>query len=233
MASEKVPKQPKPKLTSSFELFPKSYQVVKKNIGTLLVLGLLLVLMLLLFISPMIILSFVASSSTATAQSSVSIFNVISIIIGIFVVLLGSIFLGVTYQAALLQMAQGKKITVRSAWDQAKPKVVDVFLATVLSGLLVVGGLILFIVPGLIMFRRYYLVSFFVLDKDLKPLEAMRQSAAASKKVSGYIWGILGVSFLLQLSGLIPFIGGIVSAVLGFIYAVAPALRYEEIKDLA
>jgi len=233
MAEKQTVEKPKPQLTPSFELFPKSYEIVKKNIGTLLILGGLFILTMFLFIGPMIGLALLSSGNPEAAESSVSIFNAASIIIGIVIVLLAFVLLGVIYQTALLQMAQGKKTSVRSAWDQAKPRIVDVFLTSVLSGLLIVGGLILFIVPGLIMFRRYYLVSCFVLDKGLKPMEAMGQSAAASKPASGSIWGILGVSFLAQLTSFIPFIGGIVSAVLGVIYSVAPALRYEEIKDLA
>jgi uncharacterized membrane protein len=98
--------------------------------------------------------------------------------------------------------------------------------------LLFVGGLILFIVPGLIVLRRYFLAPYFMLDKDLSIGEAMKQSAAATKPFSGAIWGIIGVYILLSLPGFIPLIGGLVSIALTTLYSVAPALRYYELSKL-
>lgn len=101
---------------------------------------------------------------------------------------------------------------------------------SVLVGLIVVVGLILLIVPGLIFIRRYFLAPYFLVDQDLGIREAMRRSAAATKNHSGAVWGVIGVTILLELTSVVPFVGPFVAAVLGFLYSCAPALRYQQLK---
>ena len=103
---------------------------------------------------------------------------------------------------------------------------------SVLIALMTIGGLILLIVPGLIVIRRYFLAPYVMVDQDTGILESMRRSAAMSKPHSGYIWSIIGVSVLLSLPGIIPFVGWAVSFVLAVLYSTAPALRYQELKKL-
>jgi uncharacterized membrane protein len=43
---------------------------------------------------------------------------------------------------------------------------------------------------------------------------------------------VIGVIFLIGLINIIPFIGWIISFIVGMFYSVAPALRYEELKHL-
>lgn len=71
-----------------------------------------------------------------------------------------------------------------------------------------------------------------MLDRKVSIGEAMTQSAAMSKPYSGSIWGVIGVMFLISFVGVIPFVGWLISFVLGMFYAVAPALRYQELKKL-
>jgi len=219
-------------LTSSFDLFTKSYEKIKKNIG--IVLGLYFGPILIFFLLIMTAVGIPAVITSASGSSNAA--NIIAIISGT-LVFVGIILFFLIYTAVIqtlyLQLARDKKPTLNSVWQEARPRVVDVFFATILSGLVILGGFLLFIIPGFFMIRRYYLVSYFVIDKKLGAREAMKQCSAKSIKASGYVWGVLGVTLLLSLAGFIPFIGGLISMVLGIIYSVAPALRYDEIKDLA
>jgi uncharacterized membrane protein len=105
-----------------------------------------------------------------------------------------------------------------------------------LVSLCVVGGLILLIVPGFIMLRRYLLSGYYLVDQNLSIREAMRRSAASSKPAAGYIWGIVGVQALFSVGsailGLLPGgIGAFVADAVILLVCFLPALRYVELRD--
>jgi hypothetical protein len=80
------------------------------------------------------------------------------------------------------------------------------------------------------MLRRYFLSPYILLDEKCSIKDAMEKSAHMTKPYSGSIWGIIGVMFLIGLVNIIPFVGWMVAFVLGALYSVAPALRYQELK---
>src|SRR6185436_11176005 len=105
----------------------------------------------------------------------------------------------------------GKKPNFSGLWDGTKkfgPRLIGL---GIIVGLMLLGGFLLFIIPGLIVLRRYYLSPYYLVDKDLTIGEAMKQSAADSKKYSQYIWSVIGVSVLLSFTGIIPLIGVLLS----------------------
>jgi hypothetical protein len=136
-------------------------------------------------------------------------------------------------QAAQLEAAQGKHLDFQNLWQIVKQLGWRLLGLYIVVGLVVLVGFILLIIPGLIMIRRYFLAPYVMIDKKLGIREAMDQSAALSKLNTGSIWGILGVMVLISLVNIIPIIGGLASFVLGSLYSVAPALRYEQLKQLA
>ena len=79
------------------------------------------------------------------------------------------------------------------------------------------------------MLRRYYLAPYFLVDHDLDVFEAMRQSAAGSKKFSGPIWGLIGVDLLMGILGIVPVVKIFVS-IPQALYSFAPAKRYDELQ---
>jgi len=223
----------KPKLTPAFELFSVSIDKIKKNIGIMLGLYFAPIAFLIAIFAVAFIFFGISAGLGSTGAST--IINIISLILGL-VFLVGILFSVVAYAAMLqtlyLQLAQGKKATLRGVWEQTSPRITDVFLAGLLAGLIIIGGFILLFIPGLFMIRRYYLISYFVIDKNMGPREALRACGAQSKKASGYIWSLLGVMLLFNLIAFVPF-GGLISPVILFLYSIAPAIRYLEIKDLA
>jgi len=152
----------------------------------------------------------------------------------LFVIIAGTIVQIMT-QEAQLEGAEGKEvITFDPLWRVAKEVGWRMLGLYVLVGLVIVIGLILLIIPGLIMIRRYFLAPYVMLDKRPKSVvEAMEISARMSKSYSGSIWGIVGVMFLIGLVSIIPVIGWFASFLLGMFYSVAPALRYQELKELS
>jgi len=144
-----------------------------------------------------------------------------------------SVIIQIMTMDAQLRAAQGKRLDFSVLWATVKElgwRMVGLYL---LVGLYILVGLILLIVPGLIMIRRYILAPYVMLDQKTGIREAMDKSAAMSKPYSGYVWGVLGVIFLISLLNIVPLIGGLLAFVFGILYSVAPALRYQELKKLS
>jgi uncharacterized membrane protein len=156
----------------------------------------------------------------------------ISIVLALIVVFLSLIVQAMTY-ALQVQAAQDKTPGLAQLFEVGKKYWLKLFGMALAIGVLTLLGLILLIIPGLIVIRRYFLAPYVMIDKDLSISEAMKESARLSKPHSGYIWSIIGVTILLSLPSIIPVLGTVIAFLLSALYSVAPALRYEELKKLA
>jgi len=89
------------------------------------------------------------------------------------------------------------KVTLRFC-DQEKGRLSDLFsqyrlffkyfLAYILYGLIVLGGIILFIIPGIIWAIKFQFFPYLIIDKKLGPIEALKQSAAITQGVKWQLW---------------------------------------------
>lgn len=98
--------------------------------------------------------------------------------------------------------------------------IINYFLASFLYGLIVVAGLILLIIPGIIWGIKFQYFSYFIVDKELTPIEALK---ASSKITKGSIWNIFLLRILL---GLIN-IGGALLLGVGLLATVPTAMMAE------
>lgn len=73
---------------------------------------------------------------------------------------------------------------------------VDYLVARVLYGLIVLAGLLLLIVPGFIWMMTYMFFGYALVDKNLKPRAALRESARITK---GKRWKLFGFSMVVLL----------------------------------
>jgi uncharacterized membrane protein len=149
----------------------------------------------------------------------------------LFVIAAGTI-VQIMAQEAQLEATEGKALHFVKLWAVVKELGWRMFGLYLLMGLYIFVGLILFIIPGLIMLRRYFLAPYVMLDTRCGITEAMERSAELSKPYSGYIWGMIGVMFLISLFNVVEGIGWMAAFVLGMLYSVAPALRYQELKEI-
>lgn len=93
------------------------------------------------------------------------------------------------------------------------PRVLPAMGAGILAGLGVFFGFLMFIVPGVIFMLAWSLATFFVVDAEQGPIEALRASWAATK---GHRWNLLGfflVSVLILLVGACAFLVGFFVAI--------------------
>jgi len=136
-------------------------------------------------------------------------------------------------QSAQLEAAEDKPLNFGKLWNAVKELGVRMLGLYIVTAVVVVIGLFLLVIPGLIMLRRYFLASYVMLDKKKGIRESMNISADLSKRNTGSVWGVVGVMFLIGMLNIIPIIGGLLSFVVGGLYSVAPALRYQQLKKLA
>ncbi len=223
--------------TSAFALFTKSKEAVLKNLNVFLI----------LYIIPLFF-TLVSMRRLGRMERREGIFNgtnpfvnfppnAIAALVG-----LGSVFvvvgvvLGALYQAMVTSLefkaVTSKDVQLGVLWNMAKKYALRLFLFSVLYALLIAFGLIYFIIPGIIVIRRYYLAPYAMIDKDLSIGDAMRYSAEISKPHAMSVWSVIGVTFLIGLTGAVPIFGGILSLALSMLYSVAPAFRYVELKKL-
>jgi hypothetical protein len=149
----------------------------------------------------------------------------------VFVIITGTVA-SIMSQAAQLDAVEHRRLDYQILWRTCRELGLRLFGLYVVTLLFIVAGLFCFIVPGLIFLRRYFLAPYVMLDKKVSIREAMEESSALTKLNSGSIWGIIGVIILISLLGVIPFVGGIISFIVGCLYSVAPAIRYHQLRQL-
>lgn len=105
--------------------------------------------------------------------------NAITMVLGM-VVMLGIIHIS-------LKLYRNQPATLADLWSQFK-LLLPYLGANILYGLIVFGGLLLFIVPGIIWSIRYFYFSYFMVDKGLRPMAALKESARITQ---GQTWNLL------------------------------------------
>lgn len=222
------------KTAGAFDLFKPSLAAVQRNLVPFVVLNIFSIIM-----AVMTLLSANRGGGSETIASN-PFTGLSGNAVGAFIAFGASIALiviivAVVVQAMLtvlqFQSAQGMTVTLGSLWTSVRGKILRLLGLGILVGLVVVLGFVAFIVPGFIMIRRYFLAPYVLVDKNVGIIEAMKRSAAMSKNNSGSIWGVIGVTILIGLTGIVPIFGSIVSVLLGIAYSVAPALRYRELSQ--
>jgi hypothetical protein len=145
------------------------------------------------------------------------------------------LFTGVVAIAAGLLFDIGITIISLKILDGKKPQIEDVYkhtsffpdylIASILYVLIVLGGLLLLIVPGIVWAIKYSLYSFYIVDKKLSPMDAIR---ASGKATSGHKWHLLGFYLTMigvNLVGLLALVVGLVATIPTTLVAHAAVYR--------
>lgn len=137
-----------------------------------------------------------------------------------------------------LRAARHEPAPTAELYRQGLPFLVRIVVVTALTGIIAAVGFILLIVPGLIFIRRYILAPYYIVDKNMSVLNAMRESAKESKPVARYVWGSIGVlvatSILAALIGITfsspPGVGQILTSIVSLLSLFVLPLRYIEVR---
>ncbi len=245
-------------ISSAFDLFGKSYDVVMRNIKNF------AILLFLPFIGSVVSTVHYRVNSdgsrwahsnffggTMPAYSIVTIVGlglILTVILTVAALIIQAMLTGLEIEGA-----NDKTPSLQHLWKLGKKYWLRLFglilvigmymIGTALLGLLIVAvvrnslGIILggalIIAAVLFVLSHYFLAPYAMIDKDLPIFGALEYSAKISKGHPGAIFSVLGVTVLLSLSGIVPILGPLISFLLGSAYSVAPALRYEELKKIA
>ena len=214
-------------LTPSWDLLPPSIELVKRNIWSVLYLSFLPSL----FMTVGIIM--VGSDFPGSHIRMIP-----HVIVGWAILAVALLWYVLAYPGYLymqVEAAKGNSPEPLESFTIGVRRWLPLTATFIVQWILITIGLIALIVPGLILIRAYFLAQFFVVDQKLGPLSALSASQKASKPVSFWIWGIIGVGIVISLFGgvfgLIPYVGSVLSAAVGYIYSFAAALRYNEIVN--
>ena len=209
-----------PKLPSAFNLFGPSIKALQTNLATFV----WLVLTPFLFVIGLVIA--ITLTTPDPAQSSpdpVAAFITFLVMIAVGV---GSVVLSVALLVAVLKGAQGHRVSYTDALRLGLRFSLRYVGLMILFFLALFVGFMLFIVPFFFVMQRFFLAPYYMIDRNLGPIQAMKQSARDAKRFSSGVWGLVGVSLLVEVAAMVPIIGWLVS----ILYYGAPAVRYEEIK---
>ena len=171
-------------------------------------------------IIPMLLIGILATVALVFAMKNVGIAIAIGIailfLIGLFVylflkfVLPASMFQYIFIRNLLLGRSVNVKETFKSLMDWGL--IGRFFGGTFLLVLIVVGGLILFIVPGIIWMIKYMFGPLLILDKKMGARESLR---ASGEMTDGYKWSLFAYALLI---GIIGF--GLLGTILGSLIIV-------------
>ncbi len=106
-----------------------------------------------------------------------------------------------------------KKEVGYSEWFTPAHLFFKYFAVTLLTSLAVIGGLILFIIPGIMAMVGLMFAQYLVIDKSMGPIDAIKKSWSMSK---GHKWKLLifiGAMVLLNIAGALPLLIGLLVTV--------------------
>lgn len=226
-------------LSGAFELFGKSYEIIKRNFEVFMVLfsvGALLALWDSLG-------RYVDEKEQGRDwgnlfQNSVFGPDVNSGVLAaggfMFLVTVVYLILYMLLIIAVVRSAQGHRLKFSSLWQEFTGnwlwlKLIGAFIAL---GISLVIGFVLLIIPGVILLWRLFMVPYVLVDQKVSIGDAFKRSWDMTRGYAWPIYSIILVAILLSLPNIIPLIGGIIAFILSAVYSVAPALRYEELKKL-
>jgi len=82
-------------------------------------------------------------------------------------------------------------------------------LTYVLYALIVLGGMFLLIIPGIIWGIKFMFFSYFIIDKKLEPIEALKQSSAITRGTKWRLLAFLLVAGIMNMLGALLFLVGL------------------------
>lgn len=195
----------------AFGIFKHSRKAVQLNIWSILGIGLLYVLI-------SAILGNLGAEKGAGVHRSTGPGSLVASLIGV--------FLDVAITFVLLAGVRGAKMSIGEALKKSLPLYGKALLLNILTVIISVVTLLLLIVPFFIVMPRLELAMYFLIDKKLGPIEALKASWRATKGNVGKVWGIYGAGFVMALLILV-----LIGVYLVIMYLAAFAVLYVYLTD--
>lgn len=123
-----------------------------------------------------------------------------------------SIIVSMGLVKAFLDVVQNRKIDISFLWKEPK-RVLDFVGGMILYMVIVIGGFLLLIVPGVIWSIKFRFFSYLIIEKGLGPIAALKESARIT---DGVKWDILAFDmalFVIVLLGFLALLVGLIVAI--------------------
>jgi len=125
-----------------------------------------------------------------------------------FVLLIFEYFLYAGLLKIILSVTDGRETRIGDLFS-AGDVFVSYLLGSILFGLIMAVGILLLIVPGLIFSVMFLFYGFFIVDKHMGPVEALKASAAITKGVRWQLFGFILILSLLNVAGALLLVVGL------------------------
>jgi uncharacterized membrane protein len=155
--------------------------------------------LLIAYLAPAIIVQVVAMAGVG--QFALNIISLAAQVAGI--------ILGIGFVSIIIKLYKNETVAVGELFQHSN-LFLKFFVAQILSGLIILAGFILLIIPGIYLMLRLYPVMFLVVDEKLGPIDAISRSFAMTKNHAGDIFiftlALMGINIL----GVLCFFVGLV-----------------------
>ncbi|MGJ8696427.1 MAG: DUF4339 domain-containing protein [Verrucomicrobiaceae bacterium] len=136
-----------------------------------------------------------------------------------------SIFLSLGATHIGLRILRGEKPEIGELFSQG-PKFLQGALATILYFLMVVGGLILLIVPGIYLALRFGFYREAIVEKNLDAISALKYSSQLTRDNRLSLFGLWLLGFLITIAGALALLVGLIVAIPVVWLSTLVAYRY-------
>lgn len=164
----------------AFGIYKDSAAAVKLNIGPIL-----------LIIGLNILLSLALGSITGKRDSNMNPLQLVSDLV--------SVWFAAAMTITILASVRGKKVLLGESLKKAWDVYFNYLILSVLTILALGVSLLLLVVPFFFVLPRLVLAPYYLVDKNLGPIEALKASWNNSQGHSAKAWGIIGASILMAL----------------------------------
>ena len=231
--SKEEPVPPKPpeispqmELTGIGELFERSWKIFKSRIGTLIVLYLLSAVFFIIPVGIFIGIGYLFSLFFSVDKTALMVSG------GIVGMVAGMIAASWGYAAFIFAVAD-EVLGIGDSLEKGGQKIGAFIWLLSTLGYIVMGGFLLFLIPG-VMFAVWFTFSQFILAReDERGMNALLKS---KEYVRGYFWDIFLRLFVIWLVsagiGMIPFIGSILSIIFVPFMMIFIFLIYDDLKSI-
>lgn len=217
MYPQTTPSAPKTTWPGAFGIFKYSKQAVMLNLGAFL--GLIFFNIL----ASVILNVLFGGEKNAADPGKLAIMQILSLLVSaVFAVAGTDLELGST---------DGQKLSLGQTFRKVGKQWLKMLGLILLTAIIIVGSLLALIIPFFFVLPRILLAPYFLVDKNLGPIEALRASWNQTKGHSGKAWGIIGASIVMFLPAL-TIIGIPVAVVLVILYIAAFAVLYRYVVGL-
>lgn len=239
--------KPKP-LRDIQNLFKDTFLFFKNNFKVLLPLALITIGLFLLFGFVLGITTAASSVSFVAVMAKKStpflIIAIVSIALAVIIslaVLIFQMLANATIIWGIIEADKKEKVTIKKAWRQILSKGRSIVWVNFLVIVTVLGGFLLFIIPGFIFSVWFSLALFVLLVENKKGWEALKKSKAL---IQGYFWPVVFRMIILSLAlylaslslAFIPFFGYLANIALGVVtlpfYYIYLYLIYKNLRTI-